>query len=278
MIGFNALGRMGRLANQMFQYASLKGIGKNVGAPICIPNHKDAVDDGIGNKLRTELFDGFEMFTLDRRQIGLLNNGHAPTVHERHFHFDEELFNLCPDHVSLQGYFQSEKYFKNVESEIREDFTFKEEILTPCKEMISQVENPIALHVRRTDYVKNSENHYNLSLEYYKKALSKFDSDRNVIVFSDDLEWCNQQELFADDRFMISESDDNRVDLCLMSLCDDFIIANSTYSWWGAWLSTNKNKKVIAPVQWFGTTGYTKNHDTKDLIPDEWERITDGQE
>jgi hypothetical protein len=61
-----------------------------------------------------------------------------------------------------------------------------------------------------------------------------------------------------------------------MTLCDDFIIANSSYSWWGAWLSKNPNKKVIAPIQWFGATGYTKDHDTKDLIPNDWTRINDG--
>jgi hypothetical protein len=274
MIGFNALGRMGRFANQMFQYASLKGIAKNVGVDICIPNHTQAVDDGIGNRLRTELFDSFDLNV----NIGLLNNGHSPVVNERFFHFDEELFNLCPDHVTLQGYFQSEKYFKNIENEIREDFTFKNEVAKPCKEMISSVENPIALHIRRTDYLTNSENHFNLPLEYYDAALKQFDSDRNVIVFSDDPKWCQEQELFSDDRFMISENTDNRVDLCLMTLCNDFIIANSSFSWWGAWLSQNKNKKVIAPVQWFGKTGYTKDHDTKDLIPNDWIRIADGQE
>jgi hypothetical protein len=274
MIGFNALGRMGRFANQMFQYASLKGIARNTGVDFCIPNHSQSVDDGIGNKLRTELFDSFDLNV----NIGLLNNGHAPSVKERFFHFDEELFAMCPDHVSLIGYFQSEKYFKHIENEIREDFTFKDEILNPCKEMIESVDNPIALHVRRTDYLTNSENHFNLPLTYYQAALKYFDNDRNVIVFSDDSEWCKEQEIFSDDRFLISENIDNRVDLCLMTLCNDFIIANSSYSWWGAWLSTNNDKKVIAPVQWFGKTGYTKDHDTKDLIPDEWTRIIDGQE
>lgn len=278
MIGFNGLGRLGRLANQMFQYASLKGIARNIGVDICIPHYKDAVDDGVGNLLRTELFDGFEMSSLGSNQIGFLNNGHAPTVQERFFHFDEELFKLCPDHISLHGFFQSEKYFKHIESEIREDLTFKNEVLKPCKEMISGVENPLALHVRRTDYIKNSENHHVLSLEYYKKALEFFEKDRNIIIFSDDPEWCKSQELFSDDRFMVSENTDNRVDLCLMSLCNDFIIANSSYSWWGAWLSSNKNKKVIAPLEWFGKIGYTKDHDTKDLIPDEWTRISDRQE
>ena len=273
-IGFNALGRMGRLCNQMFQYAALKGIARKTGVDCCIPHYTQAVDDGIGNMLRTELFDSFDLDV----KVELLNNGHAPVVNERHFHFDEELFRMCPDHVDLRGYFQTEKYFKHIEKEIRSDFTFKDEILNPCKEMIESVENPIALHVRRGDYIKNAENHFNLPRAYYEAALSKFDSNRNVIVFSDDPVWCHDEGTFADDRFIISENDDNRVDLCLMSLCDDFIIANSSYSWWGAWLSANKDKTVIAPAQWFGKTGYTKDHNTKDLIPNDWTIINDGQE
>ena len=273
-IGFNALGRMGRLCNQMFQYAALKGIARKTGVDCCIPHYTQAVDDGIGNMLRTELFDSFDLDV----KVGLLNNGHAPVVNERHFHFDEQLFKMCPDHVDLRGYFQTEKYFKHIEKEIRRDFTFKDEILNPCKEMIESVENPIALHVRRGDYIKNAENHFNLPIEYYDAALGKFDDDRNVIVFSDDPLWCHDEGIFVDDRFIISENEDNRVDLCLMSLCDDFIIANSSYSWWGAWLSTNKDKTVIAPSQWFGKTGYTKDHNTKDLIPNDWTIINDGQE
>ena len=139
--------------------------------------------------------------------------------------------------------------------------------------MVESVDNPIALHVRRTDYVRNQANHNVLTLEYYQAALEQFDPDRNVIVFSDEPAWCMEQDIFSDDRFIISENDDNRVDLCLMSLCHDFIIANSSFSWWGAWLSINKEKKVIAPAQWFGSTGYTKDHDTKDLIPDDWIKI-----
>ena len=274
MLGFNSLGRQGRLCNQMFQYAAVKGISRKIGTDFCIPNHIEAVNDGIGNMLRTELFDSFDL----ECNVGLLNNGHAPVVNERHFHFDEEFFNLCPDHVRLQGYYQTEKYFKHIEDEIRQDFTFMDDILNPCKEMVEGVEKPIALHVRRTDYVTNSEHHLNLTTEYYEAALKQFDDDRNVIVFSDDPKWCLEQEIFSDDRFIVSENDDNRVDLCLMSLCDDFIIANSSYSWWAAWLSTNKDKKVIAPVQWFGTKGYTKDHDTKDIIPETWIRIPDGQE
>jgi hypothetical protein len=269
MIGFNVLGRMGRLANQMFQYAALKGIAHNVGAVICIPNHTQAVDDGIGNKIRTELLDAFDL----RVKVGLLKKWRTRTLRERFFHFDEELFSSCPDNVTLEGYFQTEKYFSHIEETIRADFTFKDEILKPCREMIASVPHPIALHVRRTDYLINSKNHFNLPLSYYEAALQYFDAGRNVIVFSDDPAWCRQQGLFAHERFIVSDIVDNRCDLCLMSLCDDFIIANSSYSWWGAWLSSNPAKKVIAPLTWFGTDGDTRNHDTRDLIPDGWLRI-----
>ena len=84
MLGFNSLGRQGRLCNQMFQYAAVKGISKKIGTDFCIPNHTEAVNDGIGNMLRTELFDSFDL----ECNVGLLNNGHAPIVNERHFHFD----------------------------------------------------------------------------------------------------------------------------------------------------------------------------------------------
>jgi len=266
MIGFNNLGRMGRLANQMFQYASLKGIARHHGYDYMIAYHPDAVDDGIGNMLRTELFDSFDL----KVRTGIWR---ANTFAERYFHFDQELFDKCPDNVVLQGYFQTEKYFKHIEDEIREDFTFKDDILNPCKEMMCQMDSPIALHIRRGDYVINSDNHPLCTLEYYENALNHFDDDREVIVFSDDPAWCKEQELFSDDRFMISENEDNRIDLCLMSLCSDFIIANSSFSWWGAWLSANKDKKVIAPLQWFGANGYTKDHNTEDVIPDGWTRI-----
>ena len=98
-------------------------------------------------------------------------------------------------------------------------------------------------------------------------GLKYFDDDRNVVVFSDDPKWCNDQTLFSTDRFMISENIDNRVDLCLMSLCNDFIIANSTFSWWGAILST-KSKIVIAPDPWFKNGLQIKN-----LIPPNWIKL-----
>tara|TARA_B100000287_G_scaffold292715_1_gene276069 strand:- start:6696 stop:7511 length:816 start_codon:yes stop_codon:yes gene_type:complete len=270
MIGFNYLGTMGQLGNQMFQYASLRGIAKNRGFEFCIPYHQNVFDDGIGNKLRIELFDPFVMKNVTQLNIQTIDQD-RPVTTEREFSFNEDIFNNCPDWTSLQGYFQTEKYFKNVEDIIREDFTFKNEISVPCKHKMSEVDRPIALHIRRGDFLTNSANHHNLGLDYYEKALSKFDSDRTVIIFSDDPEWCQEQDLFSDDRFLVCEGNTSYVDLCLMSLCTDFIIANSTFSWWGAWLSRSVDKVVCAPSIWFGPNN--AHLDASDIIPDSWEIV-----
>jgi len=268
MLAFNHLGQLGRLGNQMFQYASLRGIARNRGYDFCIPNHNHIIKDPYGFDMKIELFYPFEMIHVQQKNIKLLDMGYAPVAEERYFHFDEVLFNMCPDEITLAGFFQSEKYFKHIEKEIREDFTFKEEILKPCKEMMQSVGEAVSLHIRRTDYLTNL-NHTSLNLDYYIKALELLNPDIPVIIFSDDIGWCKEQEMFNSDRFMISESGDHYVDLCLMTLCNYHIIANSSFSWWGAWIS-NSNK-VIAPIAWFGKGNSNKN--TKDLIPEKWMRI-----
>jgi len=260
MIGFNAIGQLGRLGNQMFQFAAVKGISKNRGFEYCIPptrNKNEWTDH--------QLFNPFKLINTNQLNIQFIDSK-RPTIVEKNFCFDEELFNECPDWVSLQGYFQTEKYFKHIENEIKGDFQFKDEILNPCKEMISSIQNPISLHIRRTDYLTNP-NHTAIGLEYYQKAIEKFDDETTILVFSDDPQWCNQQEFFSDDRFLIAEGNTNYIDLCLMTLCSGHIIANSSFSWWGAWLSNSE--KIIAPSGWF--RGSTNEHlDTKDLIPENW--------
>ena len=261
MLSINRLGNLGRLANQMFQYASIKGIASNRGYGFSIPP-KDAfgAQDELVSQSDVTIYDVFE--NVGNNIIGFQKN---QTLWERMHHFDEELFVNCPDNVDLVGYFQTEKYFKHIEKQIRKDFTFKDEIKDECDDLIKQFTNPIALHIRRGDFIWNNKNHPPLSLDYYKSALELFDSDREVIIFSDDTEWCKEQELFADDRFAVAEGGDQFYDLCLMSMCDDFIIANSTFSWWGAWLGNRG--KVVAPKQWFGEA---LDHDTKDLYCKGW--------
>lgn len=260
MIGFNHLGKHGRLGNQMFQYAALRGIAAHHGYEFCIPqsNFNNSWQDH-------QLFEAFELSNLKCKKF--LPANYYP---EPHFHYSKEYIKNCPDNVNIYGYFQTEKYFENIKKSIKEDFTFRPEILQPCKEAFD-FDEVIALHVRRTDYLEKSQDHPPCSLDYYTNALDKFDQKIPVMIFSDDVHWCKQQELFKSDRFIISENTWNLVDICLMSMCSHHIIANSSFSWWGAWLSGSEN--VIAPARWFGDTGYTANHNTEDIIPDRWIKL-----
>lgn len=259
-IGFNHLGKLGRLGNQMFQYAALRGIAARRGFDFQIPT------SNFQNEWKDhQLFEAFKL-----KKITKIDLCSGPYVREAHFHFDKNLFEHMPDGHNLYGFFQSSKYFDHIEDEIREDFQFKDFIYEPCKKMINSLDNPIALHVRRGDYIKNCQNHPPCSKEYYEIALSKFDNNRKVVIFSDDPKWCISE--FSDKRFLLSHGGDNLSDLCKMSLCSDFIIANSSFSWWGSWLSQNSKKRIIAPEKWFGT-GYTSAHDTSDLYCDNWEVI-----
>lgn len=243
MLSINRLGNLGRLANQMFQYASLKGIARNRGYDYCLPPRKyfGVNDDNVKNS-DVILYDVFPNILKSNR----FEFNQANVLMERMHDFDEELFLNCPDGVDLLGYYQTEKYFKHIEDEIRKDFSFDQELLDTCKGFIEG--DTISLHIRRGDYVVNP-NHPTQTMEYYEEALSKL-PELPVIVFSDDSEWCKQQKLFDNDRFMIAEGNTTDCDLCLMSLCKYHIIANSSFSWWGAWLANSK--QVIAPKNWFG--------------------------
>ena len=277
MIGFNALGYLGRLGNQMFQYASLKGIARNRKYEYCFPPLGGAAEWENVDQYYQEIREGkaghilLQPFTIE--SISQLNlqyiDKSRPIVQEKTFAFDEEIFNNCPDWVDIRGFFQTEKYFKHIRDEIKKDFTFRDEIINPCKEMVSGIDDPISLHIRRTDYITNS-NHSTLELDYYESALSNFDNDATILVFSDEPDWCNQQELFSDDRFMIAEGNSGYVDMCLMSLCSGHIIANSSFSWWGAWLSDSK--QVVAPSQWFASSD-NDSKDTKDIYCEGWKVI-----
>jgi len=284
MIGFDAIGTIGRLGNQMFQHAALKGIARNRGFEYSIPPEYPQVQiDNYG------LLEAFEMSGVDA--IGFTQ--HKKTIQEAHFHFDENIFNECADNSNIFGFFQTEKYFKHVEDEVRKDYTFKKEWLEPCQEFMKQFEGQEVafLHVRRGDpnltdkrgfkwaYVNLQDQHPVQPLEYYEEALKHFPEDMPIIVFSDAIDWCKEQDFFKPDRFMFSEPEDKYddgalvpyVDLCLMSLCSHAIIANSSMSWWGAWLQSNPNKKVIAPKMWFGPA-YSHNN-TKDLYCEDWKVI-----
>ncbi len=263
MIGFNHLGIVGRLGNQMFQYASLRGIADKNNYEFTIPE-SDFEDEWNDH----QLFDAFQLPHLKHR--GRVED---KFLQERQFNYDPELVKQCPDNISLFGYFQTEKYFEHMKDSIREDFTFHDDVQHNCEDTMDGVDDAISLHVRRTDYVEKSQDHPPCPLEYYEEALSHFDKGRQVIIFTDDGPWCKGQRLFQPDRFLISETQNNVYDMCLMTLCKDYIIANSSFSWWGAWLSTNPDAQVIGPKRWFGHNGYTAKNNTQDITPSHWKRI-----
>lgn len=263
MISFNNLGNYGRLGNQMFQYASLRGIAENRGFDFCIPpeNVFGLNDPNVKNSK----FNIYNTFNISSKNIDLKDQ---KPISENGFSFDEKLFNECEDNVDLLGYFQSEKYFKHIREDLKKEFSFKPEVVKDCFEFIRSISSDcgvISLHIRRGDYL-NLQSYYPIPpLAYYQKSLEHL-PDAPVLIFSDDPNWCFEQKIFSQSRFLISQSGQEDIDMCLMTMCKYHIIANSSFSWWGAWLS--ESEKVFAPKVWFGPS---LNHfDTKDLYVDGW--------
>lgn len=281
-ISYNRLGSNGRLGNQMFQYAGLRGIASKKGYEWLIPPDDSYGDSNYG------LFDCFQMESVTEKNFGY--NQNVPNIASGCFHYSEEFVSQCPDNVNIHDYLTTEKYFSNIRDEIKKDFTFKKEILSSCKEIIETLDNPIFIHVRRGDYSAKPDAHPTLPIKYYQKALKHFDENCDVVVFSDDMEWVKQQKFFSSDRFKLSEFDSKYettsdtlygrqkslipyYDLCMMTLCNGAIIANSTMSWWGAYLQTGDNP-IIAPNPWFGPM--YDHYNMNDLLPSEWTVVNYG--
>ncbi len=279
MIGYNRLGCNGRLGNQMFQYAALRGIADKRGYEWKIPPEDYQHTANYG------LFETFEMSNVKEENIGFVN---GQSVQENDHCFISEFFTECPDDISLDGFFQTEKYFNHISDQIRQDYTFKKGYLEPCKQYIDSLDKPpIFLHVRQADNIGREQFHPILPISYFEECLQEFPEDTPCFVFTDDLAWCKSQDYFKQDRFLFNENVQRysyvsmdglgkmqntllpQVDLCLMSLCSGAIIANSSFSWWGAWLQNNRGK-VIAPnpKKWFGTS--MTHLDTSDIIPERW--------
>lgn len=174
--------------------------------------------------------------------------------------------------VYLSNYFQSEKYFKEHTKEIRELFSFPEKFVKNIKEKYENYlnEDVCFIHVRRGNYLQTQDFHLVLDLNYYMRAIKEIGKKSTFLVFSDDLEWC-KENFPNSDNFVFVEGLKDYEDLLLMSMCKNGIIANSSFSWWGAWLNKNENKKIIAPKTWFGPS--FSNFDTKDLYCEDWMKI-----
>jgi len=198
-------------------------------------------------------------------------------VKERQFNFDKRILSLG-ENVYMEGNWQSEKYFSDARGAIRSDFAFKGALSGRNMELASMMgqADAISLHVRRGDYVTNAKTnavHGTCTLEYYGEAMKRAAADLampHFFVFSDDIAWTKAN---IKSEFPTTFADGNierpYEDMHLMSLCKHHIIANSSFSWWGAWLGANPLKRVFAPPNWFASF----DKDTRDLIPERWVRV-----
>lgn len=197
---------------------------------------------------------------------------------ERSFNFDPDVLAL-PDNTYLAGYWQSEKYFQDIENIIRSEFVSENNLESRNLETADLIKttNSVALHVRRGDYVADAHVHKVhgvCSIDYYHRSVKKIADTVGKIhlfVFSDDPKWASENLVFPFPVMVINQNSHATpyLDLQLMSLCKHHIVANSSFSWWGAWLANGSDKLVIAPDRWFNDPDFN----TRDLIPSGWQRL-----
>lgn len=182
-----------------------------------------------------------------------------------------------PKNAYLQGYWQDERYFKEIRDILLREFTIKESLNYDDTNILNNINkcNSVSLHIRRGDYVtnKNTSQTYNAcSLDYYYNAIKKIKKETvnpYFFIFSDDIPWAQENLKIKNCEFINHNSSKNYIDLFLMTKCKHNIIANSSFSWWGAWLNNNPQKIIIAPKKWFAIEKY---NNTK-IIPDNWIKI-----
>lgn len=293
---------IGGLGNQMFCYAFAKAIEHHYG--------KGLVELYTGRFQHTDDNRGYELdyvFGIDDPVISeekevkyLIDDswsfpsrlrrklfGQKKTYYkEQIYTYDARVFNLDSSikQIYLQGLWKDEKYFKNIRSIILGKFTFIRELSPDNNLLLSDMQQSesVSLHVRRGDYISN-EFYRNIvgnvcSYQYYLNSLNylekKLGTDLSYYIFSDDIAWVKANFDFLEDRKVVFVQNNTGVnsyiDMQLMSNCKYNIIANSTFSWWGAWLNNYEDKIVIAPKMWYNDTERCKNND---IVPDDWIKI-----
>ncbi|WP_158838613.1 alpha-1,2-fucosyltransferase [Polaribacter sp. L3A8] len=246
---------LGGLGNQMFQYAYAKAL-ENKGYNVKLD---------LSEIKKYKLHGGYQ---LDKYKINLKTAdsfstlfakiGLKKSIKEKSLLFNKNLKSLKGNEY-VKGYFQTEKYFIEIRDTLLKEFSINQKLSFKTEIIASQItesKNSCSLHIRRGDYIsdKKANNiHGTCSLEYYRSAISiinKKYQDTLFFVFSDDITW-TKGNLKITNAFYVDVKSIPHEDMYLMSLCNHNITANSSFSWWGAWLNKNKNKTIIAPKQWF---------------------------
>ncbi len=290
----------GGMGNQMFQYAIGRALSLKHNVPLALDvtflNDRTKMPEFLRPHFAFRSFD-LDVFALDAKiadpqEISFWNrpffSGKLMLVidavfrklaflpgWEKKFSFDERILALGPN-AYLAGFWQSEKYFLEVQDQIRKDFALKEKMSENAQKLSIEIQNTASLcvHVRRADMAAWKSFHGSCDLAYYERGIAYVSKNTNiekVYVFSDDILWCEQNMHFPCPTVFVSKEYSGKKGeghLALMSLCKHFIIPNSTFSWWAAWLSNNPDKIVVAPKAWF-----SNSINTKDLIPKSWIRM-----
>jgi hypothetical protein len=279
---------MGGLGNQMFQYAAVRALSLKRKTPFAVD-----FDDPYKYAIRNFGLDVFELNYQTPTSSQLFKakpktkvlrrlykwTGNNPDAYlyteQKDFQYQPEFF-TCPDGAYISGFWQSEKYFSDYADVIRKDFTFAEPASGQNLTWLEQIKsyNSISVHIRRGDYVsveKINQIHGTCDLDYYERAIALIASKTEEPVFfffSDDIEWVKAN---LTTNYPVHYIDNNtgetaHQDMRLMSNCKHHIIANSSFSWWGAWLNPDPGKVVIAPKRWMSNVEVNQT----DLIPDSW--------
>jgi hypothetical protein len=281
---------MGGLGNQLFQYAAGRYLAHLNNTKLFVDtsflqsafsgtskrNYELAafnVASEVADEKLLKSFHSSEFSKKERVLTHLISFGKNKKYKFDEYGFDEHLLELRGNYY-IRGYFQSEKYFKNIGPEIREELKVKEDFIPKDSELIRQIKesNSVAIHIRRGDYIRNlssmdahglcSKDYYVKSIEFMKKEVG---DDVHFFLFTDDEAWVRNEMKWNINSTLISGKTPVE-DFYLMSLCKHIITANSTFSWWAAWLNPNAEKKVILPKHW------TNNLQTEsiELRPKNW--------
>ena len=190
--------------------------------------------------------------------------------------FNPNVLEVTPGDVYLTGVWQTERYFAAVRNELLEQFQFRQQPDAANREMLDRIaeKTAVSVHIRRGDYLHPDTLTRPCSIDYYERAfawMAERVTDANYFIFSDDPDWVKANlKAPAGSRYVTHNVGKNDTeDLRLMSHCNHFIIANSSFSWWGAWLSPSPGKQVVAPTRW-----YPQGHQSEtDLVPQSWTRL-----
>lgn len=269
---------MGGMGNQMFQYATAYALARRTRQTFSLDTSSFAHDNL--REYQLNLWKGILEPSFNRL--------HGYLIEERGMPYNPILFDRLPAHVTMRGYWQTEKYFYEYQSNLAEIFLPKRALNSREANTLAAIRGEghksVFLTVRRTDYITKADFHGGmLPMDYYLKALSIIQeqvSDPHVFVFSDDVEWC-EANFKLPCRMTIAGNFDRTVkghigredcELFLMRNCRHAIMANSSYSWWGAWLgeADNADKVIVAPNRWFGPAAM---EDPKDIVPERWIKI-----